>query len=50
MNSDLAEQLSAMELIAEQPHTEQQACINQPLDNELPMPPKLRANSQIDAA
>ena len=42
MNGDLAEQLSAMELIAEQPHTEQQPGINQPLD-ELPMPPKLRA-------
>ena len=43
MNSDLAEQLTAMELLAEQPHAEQQPCINQPLDNELPMPPKLRA-------
>ena len=42
MNSDLAEQLSAMELLAEQPHAEQQPGINQPLD-ELPMPPKLRA-------
>ena len=42
MNSDLADQLSAMELVTEQPHTEHQACINQPLDIELPMPPKLR--------
>ena len=43
MNSDLAEQLSAMELLADQFHPEQQPCIDQPVDNELLMPPKLRA-------
>ena len=43
MSSNLADRLSAMELVTEQLHNEHQPCINQPWDNELPMPPKLRA-------
>ena len=42
MNGDIAEQLSAMELLDEQPHAQQQPGTNQPLEH-LPMPPKLRA-------